>query len=204
MKYGNTSKIFKVLHNSCSGWSRFLWCPSTWLHRNSPTRAQNTQKCSWLSWHVATHLGTIPLVPSNLFPSLYNWDILGYRAQALLQDLSLHQILLGSSLRSLVKNQILQGMVPPWEVRNSRWFFPQRTMGGVFPKKHGQNLWLSEATATKAETLLEQGPQGRPHTRSCLILYVAGPGALAPMDDVSSFVLENIFAIRDSEETPTL
>ena len=133
MKYGNTSKIFKVLHNSCSVWSRFLWCPSTWLHRNSPTRAQNTQKCSWLSWHVATHLGTIPLVPSNLIPSLYNWDILGYRAQALLQDLSLHQILLGSSLRSLVKTQILQGMVPPWEVlctvvfsaKNHGWRLPQ-------------------------------------------------------------------------------
>ena len=91
MKYGNTSKIYKVLRNSCIVWSRFLWRPSTWLHSNSPTRAQNTQRCSWLSWHVATHLGTIPLVPSNLLPSLYNWDTLGYLAEAQLQSLSLHR-----------------------------------------------------------------------------------------------------------------
>ena len=91
MKYGNTSKILKALHNSCIVWSRFLWRPSTWLHSNSPTRAQNTPKCSWLSWHVATHLGTIPLVPSNLLPSLYNWDTWGCPAQAQLQSLSLHR-----------------------------------------------------------------------------------------------------------------
>ena len=59
----------------------------------------------------------------------------------------------------------------------ARWLLA-KNHGWLLPQKHGQNLWLSEATATKAEALLEQGPQGRPHTTSCLILYVAGPGPL--------------------------
>ena len=59
-------------------WSRFLWCPSgTRLHRNSPTRAQDTQQCSRLSWHKLTCCSpwnhpTGPIQPA----SKLNWDTL--------------------------------------------------------------------------------------------------------------------------------
>ena len=59
-------------------WSRFLWCPSgTCLHRNSPTRAQDTQNWSCLSWHKLTCCSpwnhpTGPIQPA----SKLNWDTL--------------------------------------------------------------------------------------------------------------------------------
>ena len=51
-----------------------------------------------------------------------------------------------------------------------------RTMGGFFP--HGQNLWLSKRPAAKADLCCGCWAPGS--SKRCLILYVAGPGPLAP------------------------